>query len=122
MVVFPNKSYRKLDIKYFNNDFYKWQDFINKSQLYCIKWNFLKELEFLFYIKIGRIKEWEVPSWHPFWKRYVKEEKKREIKHHFENLKEIKKNKDMLPILYNRDATIEHIYKRIEILNQYINS
>ena len=27
------------------------------------------------------------------------------------------KNKDMLPILYNRDTTIENIYERIEILN-----
>ena len=87
----------------------EWVDAVNANQRYCkeLPKHRLREYRF-------KCPYWELPSFHPFWRRSVHLKAMKDGQRHIDNLKACEKDPGLIKVLYNSSTTIWHIRRMVE--------
>ena len=91
-----------------------WVNMVNDNQKYCSKMNWIKWIEFYFWVHIiRRCTVVDLPSFHKYWKLQVNKDLKIYIEQMEIKYEECKKTPDRIKYLFNATTSLQDIEDRI---------
>ena len=106
-MIFAHKGYAKLgNDTPFKGSWDEWVKLINDDQSYCKNLRYTKP--------ITKVKVHELPSWHPYWDKVVKERENLANKQLKEKYKLCKNDPNLIKIYFNATTQLKDIRKLIK--------
>lgn len=90
-----------------------WNKMVNENYNYCLE---LKSIDFPNHLNSS-----DLPSFHPYWTEFTKQNTIKTLERHIKNYEICKKDPNQIKYLYNLDTTLKMISDKIEKLKSEIN-
>ena len=90
-----------------------WNKMLSDNYNYCHKMNFLKWIELYFFIAIGRVKEYELPSFHRYWQLQIIKNDKTTLKVLIVKYEICKKDASQIRYLFNSTTELRDVEQKI---------